>query len=84
MTENRLRPQGCILLILHKDVPGIVGQLGTILGKNRINIADMTVGRKRPGGDATTLISIDTPTKPEVLSTIKRSKKIVDARLIRL
>jgi D-3-phosphoglycerate dehydrogenase / 2-oxoglutarate reductase len=53
-------PSGCMLLLTNIDRPGIVGQVGTFLGKNNINIAGMQVSRKVPGGEAITIINIDT------------------------
>lgn len=77
-------PDGYLLLITNKDVPGIVGQIGTLLGNNQINIAGMTLGRDVPGGQAKTLLKIDSPVSDKVLSEIKQAKNILDAKLIKL
>ena len=37
---------------MHEDVPGIIGNVGTAFGGTGVNIAQMTVGRAAPGGDA--------------------------------
>ncbi len=79
-----LEAKGYVLCIWNKDVPGMVGHIGMVLGKNKINIADMTVGRDKPGGRARTLISIDSPISEKVLSKIRASRSILDAKLIRL
>jgi D-3-phosphoglycerate dehydrogenase len=79
-----LEAKGYVLCIWNKDVPGMVGYIGTILGRNRVNIADMTVGRMKPGGRARTLVSIDSPVSEAVLRKIRASKKILDAKLIKL
>jgi D-3-phosphoglycerate dehydrogenase / 2-oxoglutarate reductase len=50
-------PEGYMLLISNRDVPGIVGQIGTLLGNNNVNIAGMTLGRDRMGGQARTLLN---------------------------
>ncbi|MFA5069606.1 MAG: phosphoglycerate dehydrogenase, partial [Candidatus Omnitrophota bacterium] len=52
-------PEGNMILISNKDVPGVVGQLGTLLGKNGINIAGMTFGRQKPLGKAISLCNVD-------------------------
>jgi len=44
----RLVP-GCMLILTNIDRPGVVGQVGTFLGKNNINIAQMQVARKDAG-----------------------------------
>lgn len=77
-------PEGFMLLISNRDVPGIVGQIGTLLGDNQVNIAGMTLGRNRKGGEAKTLLRIDSPINDKLLVEIKRSKNILDAKLIRL
>ena len=77
-------PEGYILLISNKDVPGIVGQIGTLLGVNRINIAGMTLGRDMPGGQARTLLKIDGSVSDKVMQEIKKAKNILDVKLIRL
>jgi len=77
-------PEGNMILISNKDVPGIVGQLGTLLGKNKINIAGMTFGRERLGGKAISLCNVDSDVPPEVLKELKKSKNIYDAQVIKL
>ncbi len=77
-------PDGYMLLISNKDVPGIVGQIGTLLGDNQINIAGMTLGRDREGGQARTLLKIDSSVSDKVLAQIKQAKNILDAKLIKL
>jgi len=77
-------PSGYMMLTKHKDVAGMIGQIGTILGKNKINIAAMAVGRKKKGGEAITVINIDVAVKDKVLKEIKSAKNIKDAKLIKL
>ncbi len=77
-------PDGYILLVSNRDVPGIVGQIGTFLGNNGINIAGMTLGRDKPGGQAKTLLKIDSAVSDAILSEIKKAKNILDAKLIKL
>lgn len=77
-------PEGYILLIANRDVPGIVGQIGTLLGANNVNIAGMTLGRDVPGGQARTLLKIDSAVPDKLLEEIKKAKNILDAKLIRL
>ena len=69
-------PKGYILLIYNSDQPGMIGLIGTILGKHNINIADMTVGRSRIGEVALTLINVDSLVPRSVIKTIAAQKKI--------
>jgi len=77
-------PQGYMLVAYNQDKPGIIGALGTILGKNNINIAGMTFGRETPGGKAITVINIDSPVPAAVLNEIKKAPHIIDVKLIKL
>ena len=77
-------PDGYLLLISNNDVPGIVGQIGTLLGAHNINIAGMTLGRDVMGGQAKTLLKIDSAIPESLLQQIKQAKNILDAKLIRL
>lgn len=77
-------PEGYLLLISNRDVPGIVGQIGTLLGSNHINIAGMTLGRDVPGGEARTVLKIDSVVSEEILRKIRKAENILDAKLIKL
>jgi D-3-phosphoglycerate dehydrogenase len=73
-----------MLLITNRDVPGIVGQIGTLLGNNQVNIAGMTLGRDVRGGQAKTLLKIDSAVSAKLLEEISKAKNILDAKLIKL
>ena len=77
-------PEGYMLLIANRDVPGIVGQVGTLLGENNINIAGMTLGRDKPGGQAISLVKVDGHIPDKVMQEIKKAKNVLDAKLIKL
>ncbi|NLK08932.1 MAG: phosphoglycerate dehydrogenase [Firmicutes bacterium] len=63
-------PMGHILVVSHKDKPGMVGQVGMLLGQAGVNIASMQVGRKNPGGSAVMVLGIDAEAPNDVLSAI--------------
>ncbi|MDR1997903.1 MAG: phosphoglycerate dehydrogenase [Candidatus Margulisbacteria bacterium] len=71
-------PDGILLMFAHQDKPGIIGQLGMILGENRVNIAGMQVGREKIGGRAIMLINIDNKLDEAVLTKISRIDGILD------
>lgn len=77
-------PHGFMVVIYNVDKPGIVGAIGTILARNKINIAGMTFGRERPGGNAITVLNVDSALSEPLLAEIRRSKNIKAAKLIRL
>jgi D-3-phosphoglycerate dehydrogenase len=65
-----------MLIAFHIDRPGIIGQVGTVLGKNNINIAAMQVGRKGIGKDAVMVLVIDNPVDDKVLRELKNIENI--------
>ncbi len=52
-------PEGYILMLHNRDVPGVVGRVGTLLGERSINIAGLELGRERAGGMALSLFHVD-------------------------
>ena len=66
-----MKPEGHVAIVFNsKDVPGIVGTVGTILGNNEINIADMTFSRKKTG--KTVLgVNLDQAPSEDVLREIR-------------
>jgi D-3-phosphoglycerate dehydrogenase len=63
-------PQGDLIICPHKDMPGIIGKIGVILGDNKINVGGMQVGRDKVGGNAIMLINIDGDVSDKVLAEI--------------
>ena len=55
----------------NKDVPGIIGQLGSTMGKHNINIANFTVGRSAVGADAIALLYVDQPLPDVVVKDLR-------------
>ena len=77
-------PEGHMIVAHNIDVPGIIGLMGTILGKNNINIATMTFGREKPGGKTLSVLNVDSAVPEKVLNEIRKDKNILDATLIKL
>ena len=77
-------PSGYLLVTFTKDVPGVVGTIGSILGRNEINIASMSFGRRKQGGRAITVLNLDSPVSDAVIKEILSAENIFDARLIKL
>src|SRR6202011_476641 len=61
------RPVGVLLLLENNDVPGIVGQIGTVLGDHRVNIANMSLSRDHAGGEALTVLNLDTAPGADII-----------------
>lgn len=79
-------PTGYMLFIRNKDRPGVVGTVGTALGRNNVNIAEMTLGRikKQNKTMALTIINTDQEVPEKALAEIKKFPPILDVKLVKL
>jgi D-3-phosphoglycerate dehydrogenase len=77
-------PSNYMLFTLHRDMPGIIGKIGSLLGSFNVNIASMQVGRKIVRGDAVMALSLDDPLPEEILAEIIKVEGIRDAYTVKL
>ncbi|MEM1309703.1 MAG: phosphoglycerate dehydrogenase [Cyanobacteria bacterium P01_D01_bin.71] len=77
-------PTKYMLFTLHRDMPGIIGKIGSLLGSFNVNIASMQVGRKIVRGDAVMVLSIDDPLPEGILEEITKVPGIRDAYTVSL
>ncbi len=77
-------PSRYMLVTRHRDMPGIIGKLGSLLGSNNVNIASMQVGRKIVRGEAVMVLSIDDPIPNKLLDTIIEVEGITNANPVTL
>ncbi|HBU37029.1 MAG TPA: phosphoglycerate dehydrogenase [Planctomycetaceae bacterium] len=75
---------GTLLIFMHEDVPGIIGNVGTAFGGTGVNIAQMTVGRSTPGGDAIGVLSLDQEPSDDCLSKVRTCEGIHSAKVCKL
>lgn len=75
---------GVLLLFTHRDMPGLIGHIGTVFGKHRINIAQMTVGRQTAGGEAIAVLNLDSPPPPEAIDEVKKHGAISSISVVKL
>ena len=75
------RPEGTIVFLKNRDVPGVVGKVGTILGEAGVNIADFSLARGE-GSKAAAVIAVDSAPSPEVLERLRRAPAIEDVRVV--
>lgn len=69
-----------MLYTTNADAPGIIGLLGTVCGKNDVNIANFQLGRDRAGGDAIALLYLDAPFPEPVLKEVNEHPAIQSAK----
>jgi D-3-phosphoglycerate dehydrogenase len=79
-----LVPEGRYLISRHEDRPGVIGQIGTILGEADVNIASMQVGRDAPRKRAMMFVSVDEPVGEAVLDRLRQVTSVADLRYVEL
>jgi D-3-phosphoglycerate dehydrogenase len=77
-------PEGVLLLLNNKDRPGIVGHIGTLLGKHGANIASMSLSRDNAGGQALTVLALDSVPSADLLDEVRRDPDISNVKLVKL
>ncbi|MCA1625428.1 MAG: phosphoglycerate dehydrogenase [Acidobacteria bacterium] len=77
-------PTGFMLITKNKDVPGVIGKIGTLLGEAQVNISRFYLGREAKGGEALAVIEIDSPLKDEVLENLRNIEPVNVVRQVKL
>ncbi|NJM27372.1 MAG: phosphoglycerate dehydrogenase [Pseudanabaena sp. RU_4_16] len=77
-------PTNYMLLTLHRDMPGIIGGIGSMLGNYNVNIASMQVGRRIVRGEAVMVLNIDDPLPAGLLDEIMHIQGVKDAFVVNL
>ncbi len=77
---------GILLIFEHRDVPGVIGRVGNVFGKNRINIAQMAVGRNsdQPGGHAVGVLALDAQPPAEALAEVLALQNVTRTWVVNL
>jgi D-3-phosphoglycerate dehydrogenase len=79
-----LAPAPHMLFVWNADRPGMIGHVGTILGRRGVNIANMHVGRRDAGGTAVMVLTLDDDPRLEVTREIAEADGITAVRATRL
>lgn len=77
-------PHGHMLVMRNRDVPGVIGRVGTILGEGGVNISRFHLGRRERGGEAMAVIEVDAAIDKETLEALRSMEQVVSARQIEL
>ena len=77
---------GTLLIYRHRDVPGLIGFIGSILGRHHVNIANMALGRQnnQAGGDSVAVLNLDTPPSQEALDEILEHDEVTGIEIVQL
>ncbi len=78
------RPKGYLLVIRNRDVPGVVGRVGTLLGEAAVNIAEIHLARRPEGEQAMAVVRLDGELAPAVLEALGEIPEILEVTMIDL
>lgn len=82
--QLEFRPQGDLLVVKNRDVPGVVGRLGTALGDAGVNIADIHLSRDRESGEAIAVLRLDAAPPRELLERVRALQEVRSAEHVAL
>lgn len=77
-------PKGYLLFYIHRDEPGIVGRMGSVLGNENINIAALHMGRDKVGGEAVSILNVDSDVPKALLEKLSEVGNISKIKLVKL
>ncbi len=77
-------PEGYLLVLNNYDKPGVIGNVGTLLGTGNINIARLHLGRQAIGGEAVSVWNIDTPLPADLLAKLLKLPNMISAKVVKL
>ncbi|MEX1098362.1 MAG: phosphoglycerate dehydrogenase [Planctomycetales bacterium] len=77
---------GLLVIYRHRDVPGLIGYIGTIFGRHGVNIAHMALGREKPepGGDSVAILNVDSRPSDEALAEIAANSEVTGVEVVAL
>ncbi len=75
---------GVLLIYRHQDKPGLIGFIGTTLGKHNVNIADMSLGRGQRGGESVAVLNLDDEPPEAAVEEIRAHDGVTAVELVRL
>ena len=76
--------EGHLTYLLSKDLPGVIGFVGDVFGRSGINIATFSLGRKKPGTEAVSVIQTDQPVEDQVIAELLKNSAVKVARPVKL
>jgi len=78
------KPEGYLLYIINKDVPGVVGKVGTMLGDHEINIAEYNLARTTSGGKAMAIVTVDSALGEKAMTALRSINAVEEVTQVRL
>jgi len=79
-----IQPRGTIVVLRNRDVPGVIGRVGTVLGDSGINIGEYHQARLEAGGEALAAITVDGKVDAAVIDALRALPEVIDIRQAQL
>ena len=79
-----INPRGSLVVLRNRDVPGVIGRVGTLLGDAGINIAEYHQARLKAGGQALAAISVDGRLSSDLIEALRRLPEVIEVRQAQL
>jgi D-3-phosphoglycerate dehydrogenase len=78
--------EGNLLVMTNRDVPGVIGRVGTLLGTQGLNIATFALGRRDAslGAEALAIVQLDGEVSESILPLLRSIPNVMEARIVRL
>ena len=73
-----------LLVTKNRDVPGVIGKIGTTLGESEVNISSFYLGRQEKGGEALAVVRVDSPVDEPVLENLRKLDAIILVKQVKL
>jgi D-3-phosphoglycerate dehydrogenase len=77
-------PRGNMIFFTNNDKPGVIGAIGSVLGRCNVNIAGMHLGREHEGGKALALLLVDNAVDKDVIEQFRQVPNVLSAKVVRI
>jgi D-3-phosphoglycerate dehydrogenase len=77
-------PEGHMVVLYNYDKPGVIGNIGTTLGKNNINIARLHLGREQADQQALVVLSTDSVVPEDVLQKLQNLPNVISVIYLKM
>lgn len=77
-----IAPRGTLVILRNRDVPGVIGRVGTLLGDAGVNIAEYHQARLQAGGEALAAVSVDQPLDATALERLETLPEVLEVRQV--
>jgi len=77
-------PNGTVLLMLNNDVPGVIGEVGTVLGQHQVNVAEWRLGRDEERHEALSFINLDSTPSADAIAALQLLPAVTKTTLVEL